>query len=102
MPADESGIGDERSLVVDIGQLALGRLGEAVAIFFVLQPGEFEQQHRLHDKGADIGQAGGAAKTIERDHGTLSKWSRVEGRITARRRSFQALVVKFGAGSRRA
>ena len=90
MPADEGGIGDERSLVVDIGQLALGRLGEAVAVFFIVQPGEFEQQHRLHDKGADIRQAGSAAKTIERDHGALSKWTRVERRISARRASFQA------------
>ena len=44
--ADEGGIRDALAVVVDVGELALGGLGEALGVRLVGQAGQLQQQSR--------------------------------------------------------
>jgi len=57
VPADDGEIGNPLAVVVDIGQLALGSLGESLAVHPIGQAGDPQEHLGLHDEWAWIGQA---------------------------------------------
>lgn len=70
MPADEGRIGDDGAVVVDEGDLALGRRLWPAALPAIGEPRHFQLHFALHDEGAGIGQAEQGAKAEQTDHRT--------------------------------
>ena len=71
VPPDEGRIRHDRAVVVDVGELALGRLAEALGVLAIDKPGELQEHQRLRDEGARIDEPEGRTERIDSDHWTL-------------------------------
>src|SRR5579872_5549947 len=69
MRADESGIGDDKPIIVDEGQLALRRGLRAAALPLVGKPRHLELHFRLHHERTGVGKAESRAEAEQCDHG---------------------------------
>src|SRR5262249_24929539 len=77
MLADESGIGDARAIVLDVGQTSPGPLTESPAVGAEGQARHLQQSLRLGDERAGIGKPEGGTERVESDHVDLPALPRI-------------------------
>ena len=73
VPADEGRIGDARAVIVDVGQLAFGRLAEAFGIGPIGQAGQLQEHLGFGHERARIRQTEIRPEDVERDHRVASR-----------------------------